>query len=89
MKKIKNERTAEKRVTFTQYYNKKKEDQAMGPDSGTTIRIFPTELIRIMDKIIRTVDDRLTDDQINSPTETMKIDRMMEISKPSGTWRNN
>ena len=33
-----------------------------------------------MDRIIRTVNDRLTDDQINSPTKTMKIDRIMEIS---------
>ena len=58
----------------------KKEDQAMGPDSGITIRILPTELIRITDRIIRTVDDRLTDDQINCPTEKMEIDRIMEIS---------
>ena len=44
----------------------------MGPDIGIIIRILPTELIRSMDKIIRTVDDRLTDDQINSQTETIE-----------------
>ena len=77
LKKIENERSAEKRVTFTQDYNKK-EDQAMGPDSGITIKILPTEPTCIMDKTIRTVDDYSTDDQINSPTETMEIDRIME-----------
>ena len=78
-KKIENERTAEKRVTFTQDYNKK-EDQAMGPDCEITIRTLPAELIRFLDSIIRTVDDRLTDDQVNSPTETMKIDQVLENS---------
>ena len=52
----------------------------MSPDSGITIRIFPTEQIRTMDRIIGTVDDRLTNDQSNSPTETMKIGRLMEVS---------
>ena len=46
----------------------------MGPDSGITIKILPTELIRNMGKTIRTVDDYSTDDQINSSTETMEID---------------
>ena len=58
----------------------KNEDEAMGPDRGITIRILPTELIRITDRIIRTVDGRVTDDSIISPTETMEIDRIMEIS---------
>ena len=40
----------------------KKEDQTLSPDSGITIKIPPTKLIRIRDRIIRTVDDRLTDD---------------------------
>ena len=80
LKKIENERTAEKRVTFAQAYNKKKEDQAMSPESGITIRNLHTELIRIMDSIIRTVDDRFTDYQIISPIETMKSGRIMQIS---------
>ena len=33
-----------------------------------------------MDMIIRTVDDRLTKDQSNYPTETMEIDGVMEIT---------
>ena len=78
LKKIKIERTAEQRVTFKQDYEER-EDQAMGPDNGITIRILLAELIRIMDRLIRTVDDCLTDDQVNSPTETMKIDRLMKI----------
>ena len=49
----------------------------MGPDSGITIRILAAELIRTMDGLIGTVDDRLTDDKINSPTELMKIDRIL------------
>ena len=79
MKKIKNERTAEKRVTFTQDYNKK-EDQAMNPDNGIIIKTLPTDLTPIMDRRTRTVDEYLTNDQINSPTETMEIDRIMGIS---------
>ena len=79
LKKIENERTAEKRVTFTQDY-KKREDQAMDQDSGITIKILITEIFRILDGIIRTVDDCLADDQINSTTETMEIDRVMENS---------
>ena len=57
----------------------RKEDQDMGPDSGITIKIPPTEVIRFMDRIGRTVDDYSTDDLINSPTETMEIDRLMGI----------
>ena len=33
-----------------------------------------------MDRTTRTVDDYLTDDQTNSPTETMEIERTMGIS---------
>ena len=79
LKKIKNERTAEKRVTFTEDYNKK-EDQVMDPDNGIIPKTFLTELNHIMVRIIRTVYDRLTADQINSPTETMETDRIMGIS---------
>ena len=35
----------------------KKEEQAIGPDRGITTKILLTELIPIMDRIIRTVDD--------------------------------
>ena len=52
----------------------------MDPDNGITIKTLLTDLIPIMDRIIRTVDDRLTDDPINPPTETMKIDRISEIA---------
>ena len=52
----------------------------MDPDNGITIKTLLTDLIRIMDRIIRTVDDRLTDDQINPLTETTKIDRISEIT---------
>ena len=52
----------------------------MGLDSEKTMRILLTELIHIMDRKIRTVDDRLSDDEINFPTETTKIDRIMEIT---------
>ena len=58
----------------------KKEDQAMGPDNGTITKIPFTDIIHIMDRMTKTVDDRLTDDQINSPTETMEIDPITEIS---------
>ena len=34
-----------------------------------------------MDRIIRTVDDRLADDQTNSATKTTKIDQILEITK--------
>ena len=78
LKKIENERTAEKRVTFTQDYNKK-EDQAIDPDSGI-IKTLLTDLVPIMGRTTRTVDDHLTDDQTNSPTETREIDRIMGIS---------
>ena len=57
----------------------KNEDQAMSPDSGITIKIPSTELIRIMDRTTRNVDEYLTDDQINSPPETMEVDRILGI----------
>ena len=56
------------------------EDQAMGPDSGIATTILLTELIHIMDSIIRTEDDHLIDGHINSPTEVKKIYRIMEIT---------
>ena len=52
----------------------------MGTDSGITIQIPPTVLISIMDRTTRTVDDFSTDDQMNSLTGTMEIDRIMGIS---------
>ena len=52
----------------------------MGPGGGITVRILPTELIPISGRIFRAVDDRLTDNQINSPTETTKIDRIMDTT---------
>ena len=79
LKKIENERTAEKRVTFSQDYYKK-EDQAMDPGNGITINTLLTDLIPSMGRRTRTVDDYLTDDQTNSPRETMEIDRVMGIS---------
>ena len=51
----------------------------MGTDSGITIKTLLIDLIPFMDRIIRTMDYHLTDDQINSPTETMKTDRIMRI----------
>ena len=57
----------------------KKEDQAMDRDSGITTKIFPTEII-LMDRTTRTVDDYSTDDQINSPIDTMEIDQILGIS---------
>ena len=52
----------------------------MGPDSGTTTTILLTELIHIMDSIIRTEYDHLIDGHIISPTEVKKIYRIMEIT---------
>ena len=52
----------------------RKEDQAMGPGSGTATKILTIELILIMDRIIRIVDDHSTKDQINFPLETLEID---------------
>ena len=52
----------------------RKEDQAMGPVSGIATKILTTELILIMDRIIRIVDDHSTKDQINFPLETLEID---------------
>ena len=52
----------------------------MDRDNGTKIKTLHIELVFIMDRRTRIVDDYLTDDQINSPTETMEIDRIMGIS---------
>ena len=52
----------------------------MDPDNGIIIETLLTDLVPIIDRRTRTVDDYLTDDQINSPTETMEIDRIMGIS---------
>ena len=57
----------------------RKEDQAMGLDNGITIKTPFTDLILIMDRRTRAVDEYLTDDQINSPTETMELDQLTEI----------
>ena len=51
----------------------------MDPDNGIIIKTVLTDLIPVMDRRTRTVDDYLTDDQNNSPTETMEIDQIMEI----------
>ena len=53
----------------------------MDPDNGITIKTLHTDLIPIMGRRTRTVDDHLSDDQINSPTETMEVDRIMGNSK--------
>ena len=74
LKKIENERTAEKRVTFTRDYNKKKEDQAMDLDNGIAIKTLLTDLIPVTGRRTRTGGDYLTDDQTNSPIETTEID---------------
>ena len=58
----------------------KKEDRAMDPDNGITIKILLIDLVPIMGKTTRTVDDHLTDDQINSSTEMMETGLIMEIS---------
>ena len=58
----------------------KKEDQAMDPDNGVTIKTLLTDLIPIMGRRTRTVDDFWTGDQTNSLTGTMEIDRIMGIS---------
>ena len=59
----------------------KNKDQTKGHESGRTIRILLTELNEIMDRIIKSTDDHLTNGQINSPTEMMEIDRMKEITR--------
>ena len=58
----------------------KNEDQSLGPDSGLTILILVTELIDIMDRIIRAEDDHLIDGQMTSPTEVIEIVRITEIT---------
>ena len=78
LKKIENERTAEKKLHLLKIIIKK-EDRVMDPDNGITIETFFTELIPIMDRTTRTVDEYLTADQTNSPIETMEIERTMGI----------
>ena len=58
----------------------KKEDQAMDPDNGITIKTLLTDLIPIMGRRTRTVDNFWTDDQTNSLIRTMEIDQIMGIS---------
>ena len=52
----------------------------MDPDNGITIKTLLTDLIPIMGRTTRTVDDYWTGDQTNSPIGTMEIDRIMAIS---------
>ena len=52
----------------------------MDPDNGITIKTLLTDLIPIMGRRTRTVDDFWTGDQTNSLTGTMEIDRIMGIS---------
>ena len=52
----------------------------MDPDNGITIKTLLTDLIPIMGRRTRTVDDYWTVDQTNSPIGTMEIDRIMGIS---------
>ena len=52
----------------------------MDPDNRITIKTLPIDLIPTMDRTTRTVDDYLTKDHINFPTETMETDRIMGIS---------
>ena len=52
----------------------------MDPDNGITIKTLLTDLIPIMGRRTRTVDDYWTGDQTNSPIGTMEIDRIMGIS---------
>ena len=52
----------------------------MDPDNGIIIKTFLIDLVPIMGKTTRTVEDHLTDDQINSPTETMETELIMGIS---------
>ena len=58
----------------------KKEDQAMDPDNGITIKTLVTDLIPIIGRRTRTVDDYWTGDQTKSLIGTMEIDRIMGIS---------
>ena len=58
----------------------KKEDQAMDPDNGITIKTLLTDLIPIMGRRNRTVEDYWTGDQTNSLIKTMEIDRIMGFS---------
>ena len=73
-------RELQRKVLFLLEIILEKEDQVMDPDNRITIKTLLTDLIPIMGRIVRTVDDRLTDDQINFPTETMEIDRTTELT---------
>ena len=52
----------------------------MDPDNGITIKTLLTDLIPIMGRRTRTLEDYWTGDQTNSLIRTMEIDRMMGIS---------
>ena len=52
----------------------------MDPDNGITIKTLLTDLIPIMGRRTRTVEDYWTGDQTNSLIRTMEIDRIMGIS---------
>ena len=51
----------------------------MDPDNGITVKALLTDLIPIMGRRTRTVDDFWTGDQTNSLTGTMEIDRITGI----------
>ena len=79
LNKIENERTAEKRVTFTQDYDKKR-----GPSHGSgqwnnnqNSSYRPNSYYGQENQ--RAVDDYLTDDQIKFPKEMVEIDQLTEI----------
>ena len=57
LKKVKNERTAEKKLLLRKIILKE-EEHGMGTDSGTAIRILPTDTVCIIDRIIRTLNRR-------------------------------
>ena len=52
----------------------------MDPDNGITIKTLLTDLIPIMGRRTRTLDDYWTGDQTSSLIGTMEIDRIMGIS---------
>ena len=52
----------------------------MGPNHGISRKTRPIELIQNMDRIIRTADDHVAEDQLNSPTGKIEIDRRMKIT---------
>ena len=62
----------------------------MDPDNGITIKTLLTDIILFMDRIFRTVDDRLTDNQINFPNRNDEIrSNNGNYNNQNGTWRNN